>query len=185
MTHRAALFAAIWLSLTAADPGALPLGAAVVGAAVWLSLQLSPPAQPLVLWRLVRHLPRFLWGSLTGGVDVARRAFSSDMRLNPGWLEIPQRTPAAGARVGPMQGAGKADAGMPHASHADTPLPGSLPVVLGAEVSLMPGTLSAGSVDGRLLIHLLDRDGGFDAAILQETSRIAAILGQTPRGGDT
>ena len=127
------------------------LGVLVTGLSVWLSLRLLPAKHPLALWRLAQHLPRFLAGSVSGGVDVARRAFSSDMRLNPGWLEISSDLPD-GARV-----------------------------ALGGELSLMPGTLSAGSEDGKLLVHVLDTSAGFDSAIPREVEDIAAIIGQTPK----
>lgn len=147
--HRALLLGGAWLTLTGAE--ALVLGVLVTGLSVWLSLRLLPAKHPLALWRLARHLPRFLAGSVSGGVDVARRAFSSDMRLNPGWLEISSDLPD-GARV-----------------------------ALGGELSLMPGTLSAGSEDGKLLVHVLDTSAGFDSAIPREVEDIAAIIGQTPK----
>ncbi|WP_296476093.1 Na+/H+ antiporter subunit E [Roseinatronobacter sp.] len=147
--HRALLLGGAWLTLTGAE--ALVLGVLVTGLSVWLSLRLLPAKHPLALWRLAQHLPRFLAGSVSGGVDVARRAFSSDMRLNPGWLEISSDLPD-GARV-----------------------------ALGGELSLMPGTLSAGSEDGKLLVHVLDTSAGFDSAIPREVEDIAAIIGQTPK----
>ena len=149
--HRAVLFGAGWLGLTGASADALPAGAVVVSIAVWLSLRLLPATHPLVMWRLARHLPRFVAGSVSGGIDVAKRAFSPRLRLNPGWVEIPSDLPD-GARV-----------------------------ALGAELSLMPGTLSAGSEEGRLLVHLLDTDAGFDRAIPQEISEIAAIIGSSQK----
>lgn len=147
--HRALLLGGAWLTLTGAE--ALVLGVLVTGLSVWLSLRLLPAKHPLALWRLAQHLPRFLAGSVSGGVDVASRAFSSDMRLNPGWLEISSDLPD-GARV-----------------------------ALGGELSLMPGTLSAGSEDGKLLVHVLDTTAGFDSAIPREVEDIAAIIGQTPK----
>lgn len=147
--HRALLLGGAWLTLTGAE--ALVLGVLVTGLSVWLSLRLLPAKHPLALWRLAQHLPRFLAGSVSGGVDVARRAFSSDMRLNLGWLEISSDLPD-GARV-----------------------------ALGGELSLMPGTLSAGSEDGKLLVHVLDTSAGFDSAIPREVEDIAAIIGQTPK----
>ena len=148
ITHRALLLGGAWLALTSAAADALALGVVVVAVAVWLSLQLLPPKHPFALWRLARHVPRFVAGSVVGGVDVARRAVSPDMRLKPGWIEIPNALPD-GARV-----------------------------VLGGELSLMPGTLSAGTEDGKLLVHLLDTDAGFDSAIPREVEDIAAIIGQ-------
>ena len=90
---------------------------------------------------------------MSGGIDVAKRAFSPRLPLNPGWVEIPSDLPD-GARV-----------------------------ALGAELSLMPGTLSAGSAEGKLLVHLLDTDAGFDCAIPREIAEIAAIIGKPQKGG--
>lgn len=151
IVHRALLLGGAWLALTSAAVEAMAVGIIAVGVAVWLSLLLLPATHPLALWRLARHVPRFLAGSLIGGIDVARRAFSPAMNLNPGWLEIPSDLPD-GARV-----------------------------VLGGELSLMPGTLSAGTEDGKLLIHLLDTDAGFDSAIAREAEDIGAIIGQIPK----
>jgi multicomponent Na+:H+ antiporter subunit E len=123
--HRAALFGAIWAALVAGDGQGLLMGLVIVPLAVWLSLGLIPPRNPMDLWRTALHLPRFIWGSVEGGVDVARRAFAPDMRLSPDWLVVPLNLPE-GARA-----------------------------VLGAELSLMPGSLAAG-VDGEsLLVHRL------------------------------
>ncbi len=149
--HRTALCAVIWLALTRADPGGLLPGAAVVVVAVWLSLRLLPARHPLALWRLVLHLPRFLAGSITGGLDVARRALSRDMGLRPGWITL----------------------------RADLP-PGGR-VALGAEVSLMPGTLAAGSrSDGQLLVHVLDTEAGFDRMLDREAQALARIAELEP-----
>lgn len=191
--HRAVLFSAIWLALTGAAADALPLGAAVVAGAVWLSLRLLPATHPLNLWQLARHLPRFLAGSLSGGVDVARRAFSADMRLNPGWLEVRTGPPDASASGPARTDPSMTDAPPPGGAPSDTKPSDTKPsdaglseggrVVLGAELSLMPGTLSAGTRRGRLLIHLLDRDAGFDDTIMRETREIAAIMGKKEKGG--
>lgn len=150
--HRTAVLGGIWLVLSGAAVDAAPLGVVTVGASVWLSLRLLPATHPLVVWRLARHVPRFIAGSVVGGLDVARRAFSPQMPLNPGWLEVQSDLPD-GARV-----------------------------ALGGELSLMPGTLSAGTSDGKLLIHVLDTVAGFHDAVPQEERQIAAILGRADRG---
>lgn len=131
IVRRALPLGGVWLALTSGAADAIAPGVVVVGVSVWLSFRLLPAAQPLALWRLARHVPRFLAGSIIGGADVARRAVSPNMRLNPGWLEIPSDLPD-GARV-----------------------------ALGCELSLMPGTLSAGSEEGKLLVHLLDQGNRF------------------------
>lgn len=138
--------------LSEAAPDALVPGAVAVAAAVWLSLRLIPARDPLALWRLARHLPRFVTRSVVGGVDVARRALDPAMPLRPGWVEVPVDLPD-GARV-----------------------------ALGAELSLMPGTLAAGCNEGRLMVHLLDTGAGFEAGITREASEIAAIIGRAGRG---
>ncbi|MEX1147224.1 MAG: Na+/H+ antiporter subunit E [Sphingomonadales bacterium] len=153
--HRALLFGGAWLALTGAAPDALAPGAVVTGTAVWLSLRLLPAHHSFVLWRLAIHFPHFVVRSISGGFDVARRAFSPTMPLKPGWVESPCDLPD-GARV-----------------------------ALGGELSLMPGTLAAGSnKDGKLLMHLLDTDAGFDSAIPREEAEIAAIVGKTRTGGN-
>lgn len=152
--HRAALLGAIWIALTAPSVEGLMVGLLAVPASVWLSLRLLPARHPLILWRLAVHLPRFVAGSVSGGIDVARRAFARDMPLNPGWVELPADLPDGGRAA------------------------------LGGELSLMPGTLAAGSHDGRLLVHLLDTEAGFDAAIPREERAIAAMIGTRPVGRD-
>ena len=148
--HRFALFGAVWIVLTSAEPGGMLAGALAVPAAVWMSLRLLPARRPVVLWRLALHAPRFLYGSVAGGVDVARRAFSPSMPLDPGWIAVPVDLPDAGR------------------------------VALGAELSLMPGTLAAGTQGDRLLVHLLDCKAGFDATIPQEAAAMAEILAVAP-----
>lgn len=153
--HRTLLLGGIWAVLTAADPKGLAVAAVAVPATVWLSLRLLPARHPLRLWPLLRHIPWFLLGSLRGGLDVARRALAPRLNLRPGWREVPLSLPD-GARA-----------------------------AMGVELSLMPGTLAAGSRDGRLLVHLLDLDAGFERGIPAEEAAFAAMLdGATrPEGG--
>lgn len=148
VSHRGVLFGGGWLALAGSAPEALATGLVVTCVTVWLSLQLLPARDPLVFWRLARHLPRFVAQSVRGGVDVARRAFSPSMPLNPGWIEVRSDLPD-GARA-----------------------------ALGGELSLMPGTLAAASEDGKLIIHLLDIDAAFEQAIAREEVEIAKIIGQ-------
>lgn len=153
--HRAGLFGAIWAVLAARDAGGLIAGLIVVPLAVWLSLALIPARSPMDLWRVALHLPRFVAGSVAGGVDVARRAFARDMGLSPDWLRV------------------------------EVDLPEGARTALGAEISLMPGTLAAGA-DGRsLLVHRLTR-GGAEGDVLSEVAtleaEIAAMLGDRAKG---
>ncbi|MFP4405652.1 Na+/H+ antiporter subunit E [Rhodosalinus sp.] len=150
LVGRITFLGAVWIVLAGAEAKALAVGAVAVPAAVWLSLRLLPGPRHLAPWRAVRHLPAFLGASLLGGLDVARRALSPRMPLAPGWVEVPVRLPDGGR------------------------------VALGAELSLMPGTLAAGTQGDRLLIHLLDVGAGFEAAIPREEAAIAAMIGGDP-----
>lgn len=144
--HRLLFTGGVWVVLAGTDAKALAVGAVVVPAATWLGLRLLPRRQHLVLWRFARHLPAFVGGSLLGGLDVARRALSPRMPLSPGWVEVPVRLRDGGR------------------------------VAMGAELSLMPGTLAAGGRGDRVLVHLLDTEAGFERAIPREEAAIAAMI---------
>lgn len=146
IVKRLILFSAVWLALTGAAFDALAFGVPAVAASVWLSLRLLPPVGALRLWRMVLLVPGFLTGSLVGGLDVARRALRPRLNMRPGWVLHPSR----------LDGGGR--------------------VALGGELSLMPGTLSAGCHEGRLLVHVLDRGAGFEHSIPAEERRIAGVM---------
>jgi len=149
---RAVLLALVWLALTAGDPKGLVIGVLAVAAATALSLRLLPPAGPVRLWRLGLMLPGFLWRSVLGGVDVVWRACHPLMPLRPGWILLPTG----------LTGGGRA--------------------ALGGELSLMPGTLVAGSRDGALLVHVLDRDQDLAPALQREAARLDRAIGREALG---
>ncbi|NEW86959.1 hypothetical protein DU475_06740 [Rhodopseudomonas sp. WA056] len=146
---RFVLLGALWLALTSNDPAAWPIGIVTAAAVTMLSLRLLPAAGRRVrLATLIALAPGFLTGSLRGGIDVARRAFDPRLPLSPGWLAYLVRLPSGAPRA-----------------------------ALGGELSLMPGTLTAGE-DGRALyVHCLDLDQPHDQAIATEERRIGASLG--------
>jgi multicomponent Na+:H+ antiporter subunit E len=144
--RRAVVLAVIWAILTGAEADALVLGLAVVPLATWLSLRLLPQGTALRPLRILALLPRFIRASIVGGVDVARRAFDPRMPINPGWVALPVALPDGGK------------------------------VALGAELSLMPGTLVAGSDGPRLLIHLLDRDQDIESVVRIEAEQLASAI---------
>ncbi|MCC5987821.1 MAG: Na+/H+ antiporter subunit E [Pararhodobacter sp.] len=154
LLKRGIFLALVWLALTgegglaaALEPEALAFGLPSVMAALWLSLRLSPPLRPWRIWRALRLLPGFVAGSVAGGIDVARRALQRRPAVRSGWLT--------------------------HRSHLSPP--GR--VVLGGALSLMPGTLAAGCHKGRLLVHVIDREGGFETAAGREEARLAPLAG--------
>ncbi len=147
---RGGVLGALWAGLVGGDPEGLALGLAVVPAAVWLSLLLMPPARGLRPWRVLGLLPGFYARSIVGGLDVARRAMDPRLPLAPGWL-VQRVDLAPGGRV-----------------------------VLGAAVSLMPGTLAAGCDGDRLLVHVLDGDTDPAAALKGEVARLDRLYTRPP-----
>jgi len=148
---RAGLFLVLWLVLTGADPAGLVFGAVAVTGATWLSLRLLPPGRGRAPWRALPMLPEFLWRSLLGGIDVARRALDPRMPLAPAWTRVPCRLPAGGR------------------------------FIIGAEFSLMPGTLIAGCTQGCYLVHLLDARQPVLEAIGREEHRLGRALAERDR----
>lgn len=144
--RRALLLGLLWFILTGPDPEALLPGLPVVAVATWVSLRLLPPVSAVRAWRFALMLPPFLWRSLAGGVDVARRAFDPRLPLAPGWVEVPCR----------LGGGGRA--------------------MLGGGFSLMPGSLVAGSRGDRLLVHCLDQSEPVAQAIAADEARLARAL---------
>jgi multicomponent Na+:H+ antiporter subunit E len=99
-TVRAVLFFVLWLVIDqSAKPANLFFGLVATAGATWTSLWLLPPDTGRVrLFALLLLLPRFLWNSLVAGVDVARRAFSPSLPLNPGFVDYPVGLPRGSAR---------------------------------------------------------------------------------------
>lgn len=146
--QRGFFLTAVWVILTGAQIEGLILGIAAVPSAFWLSLRLKPVTQPMNVVSFVLALPSFLWGSLTGGIDVARRAFDPRMPLNPGWVLFQTR------------------------------LDGGARVALGGLVSLLPGTLVASTGREDMVIHVLDLGQPIDAILRRNESIVAAAAGR-------
>jgi multicomponent Na+:H+ antiporter subunit E len=99
-TVRALLFFVLWLVIDqSAKPANLMFGVVATAGATWASLWLLPPDTGRVrLFTLLLLLPRFMWNSLVAGVDVAKRAFSPSLPLNPGFVDYPAGLPRGSAR---------------------------------------------------------------------------------------
>lgn len=148
-TKRFVSFLVFWIVIMGGDIGALLPGLIAAGAAGWLGGRLAPADErPLDFLEIAALAPRFFWRSIAGGLDVAWRAFHPKLPLNPGWIVYrPDRLPPGVARV-----------------------------VLGSEISLLPGTLVAGSKGDSLLIHCLDVRAAVVRQIEQEESEIAGAV---------
>lgn len=148
IAKRGALLALLWLTLTGAAVDGLVFGLVATALGLWLSLVLLPPggAQPSLL-QILRHFPGFIERSVRGGIDVAWRALHPRLPVRPGWYVHETRLPEGGARV-----------------------------ALGSVVSLLPGTLVAGSFAGRLYVHCLVREAAIERQVAAEEARLAATL---------
>ena len=118
-----------WVILMpSAKPADLALGLLAAAGATWVSLRLLPPELGRVRFRVLAALmPHFLWQSVLAGVDVARRVFSADMRLNPGFVNCPMAFSPGFARN-----------------------------VIATITSLLPGSVPTAQGEETLLYHCLD-----------------------------
>ncbi len=146
---RGAAFFIFWLilmqNLKLSD---IAFGASATGVATWLSLRLLPPATGrLRFGSLLLLLPHFLWQSVQAGVDVARRAFTPALPLQPGMVSCPL-------------GFG----------------PGLARNTFATITTLLPGTVSCDEVDGALVYHCLDTDQPVVEQLWEEERRLARAL---------
>jgi len=123
------------------------VGVPVVLFATLISVLLLPPFS-WSLTGIVRFVPFFLWRSLYGGMDVARRALHPRLPISPGMIDHRWRLPP----------------GLPRVFMANT-------------VSLLPGTLSAELDDEGLRVHVLDRTGEFASELTMIEARVAGLFG--------
>ncbi|MCF6354614.1 MAG: Na+/H+ antiporter subunit E [Candidatus Polarisedimenticolaceae bacterium] len=144
---RAVLFALIWWILTDGATDSWLVGAPMVLLATVASIALLPPSS-WSLTGIMRFVPFFLWRSLYGGVDVARRTLHPRLPIAPGLFYHPWRLPP----------------GLPRLFMANT-------------VSLLPGTLSAELDADYLQVHLLDEQKDFLSELEMIEQRVAAMFG--------
>lgn len=148
LAKRFVIFLLLWLAISRGEPGGLAFGLAAAALAAGASLRLLPPGDTRIgLLALLGLLPGFLWRSVLGGVDVARRAFDPRLPLKPGWIACPTSLPPGLARVS-----------------------------LGSEMSLLPGSLVAGGDARRLYLHCLDTDQDIAGQLRAEEARIVRTL---------
>jgi multicomponent Na+:H+ antiporter subunit E len=126
---RAAGFFAFWLVIAGTNLADVPAGLFATGLALWASLLRRPPStEQLSAIKLARFVVHFLRQAISAGIDVALRALSPQLRIQPGFILYRPHLP-----------------------------PGVRRDAFCTETSLLPGTLPAGTTDnGSLLIHCLD-----------------------------
>jgi multicomponent Na+:H+ antiporter subunit E len=150
LSVRALLFAGLWLVIAGTEPGAWLIGVPAVAVAIWASLHLQgaqgPGLSAAGAWRFVGV---FLWESLRGGVDVARRTLGPRLRIRPGFVRYRSRLPAGRPRV-----------------------------LFVSCVSLLPGTLTADLQGDTLLVHLLDTDSDAQGELRRLEDVVGGLFGQ-------
>lgn len=118
----------LWWVLTGGQPSSWVIGLPTIALALWV-MGATSQACP---WRisfagLFYFIPYFLLQSVRGGSDVARRAFSPALPLDPRIIDFPLNLP-----------------------------PGTPQIFFLNSVSLLPGTLSADLCGTTLKVHVLD-----------------------------
>ena len=144
-------FAFFWGVLTAGT--AWGVGIPVICLATAASLHTAPENR----WSLAgiaRFLPYFFWNSLRGGIDVASRALSPGLPIDPAVIRYEVSLDSTGARV-----------------------------LMANTVTLLPGTLSADLQGKVLLVHVLNRSGPFMEMLATLERRIANVVLQDDATG--
>jgi multicomponent Na+:H+ antiporter subunit E len=146
---RCASFFLLWLVLIqSVQVGDVVFGACVALAATWVSLRLSPPATGTLRFAsLMMLLPHFLWQSVRAGVDVARRALSPNMNLQPGLVTCPLGL-----------------------------APGTARNTFATITSMLPGTVPCDVEGGELVYHCLDTSQPVVEQLWEEERRLASAL---------
>ena len=126
---RGAAYFALWLVLMPSPKLAdLAVGALAAAGAAWVSVRLLPPeAGSLRFTVLLALMPHLLWEAVLAGIDVARRALSPQVQLDPGFVDCPLGFP-----------------------------PGLARNTFATITSLLPGTVPVGEGDESLVYHCLD-----------------------------
>lgn len=146
------VYAALWVVLSGYEnPSSWIIGIPAVIAASWAHGRLSSPGRKVLSARgILRLLPVFIWESLRGGIDVARRVIGWRLDVEPGVFDYQLRMAAPFGRI--------------------------LFVVL---ISLLPGTLSADLQGNLVRIHTLDLRVDVAAELDRLERHVAACFGES------
>jgi multicomponent Na+:H+ antiporter subunit E len=151
---RLLLFALVWLLLVGTDPLSWLVGVPSVllatVAAARLSTLVGADPRPL---RLLAFVPFFVWESILGGLDVARRVLGPRLLIDPVLVTYRPRLQDAAARV-----------------------------VFLDSISLLPGTLSADFRDDLAYVHALDGAAPIVEGLERLERRVAGLFGERLTG---
>ena len=149
-TTCAIIFVALWWVLADGESSSWLIGvpAILVAMTCVAVLTRGQPPRSISCVGLVRFIPFFLISCFAAGLDVARRALSRRMALEPLLVECRTRLPSGPARV-----------------------------ALVNVISLLPGTLAADLDREQLRVHLLDRNHDHERELRQIEEAVAALFG--------
>ena len=151
--QRGLILATVWWVLTDGHADSWAMGLPAIAVGVFIGLALPAPGQSR--WKIraaLGFIPVFLWQSVLGGVDVARRALHPRMPLQPGLITY--------------------DLSLEHESAR---------VFLVNTISLLPGTLSVHLEGSRLTLQALDTTLPNVEEIRHMEDRVAGIFGIVPK----
>ncbi|PHS37331.1 MAG: cation transporter [Sulfurovum sp.] len=123
---RVLAFSLLWIVLVNGALDSWVIGIPMVIMATFISIKLLP-STPISFIGLVKFIPFFLWHSLLGGFDVAKRVFYAEVKISPTMFLYRWRLPEGLSRV-----------------------------FMAKVVSLFPGTLAVDLGGEYLQIHALD-----------------------------
>jgi multicomponent Na+:H+ antiporter subunit E len=143
-------FGAIWWAMTDGDHDSWPLGCVCVLLALTASLWLAPRRVARIsLLGVAAFVPFFIAKTVSGSVDVARRAIHPRLPIDPEVQRYRLLYPRG---------------------------PGRLLFV--AAVNLLPGTVAAEIEDDHLRVHVIDRSRPLDVELAALERRVAALFRQ-------
>lgn len=146
--------ASLWWLLSGGDPGSWLIGIPAVLAAGWAARRLRMGERwTISASGVLRFLPLFLWESLRGGIDVARRTLAPRLRVQPGFILYRTGLQRPGARV-----------------------------FFANCVCLLPGTLAADLQDDRIRVHMLDAAFDPQVELKRLERAVALVYGQADYG---
>jgi multicomponent Na+:H+ antiporter subunit E len=143
-------FFAFWVIIAGTNPVDLLVGVPVALVVAWASWTLLPTGtKRFRVAALAGLVPRFLYQSVSAGVDVAWRALDPRLPVQPGFVHYQPRLP-----------------------------PGPGRSAFCTITSLFPGTLPSGTDSGgRLVVHCLDRTQPVAAQLATEEALLIRALG--------
>jgi len=150
LARRATALLALWIALIGAAPADLAVGACAVALATWASLALIPAGPPAWRWgKVLAAIPTFLGKSVAASFDVARRALSPRLDVNPGFVTFPTTMPRGDRR------------------NAFTTL-----------TSLMPGAVPCYDAEDGIVYHCLDVGQPVLDGIAADEARFARLVAE-------